>query len=24
LTPKWVEAVFLKAHIFAHAPPALG
>jgi hypothetical protein len=24
LTPKWVESVFLKAHIFAHAPPALG
>jgi hypothetical protein len=24
LTPKWVESLFLKAHIFAHAPPALG
>ena len=24
LTPQWVESLFLKAHIFAHAPPALG
>jgi hypothetical protein len=23
LTPKWVESLFLKAHVFAHAPPAL-
>jgi hypothetical protein len=23
LTPVWVEPVFLNAHIFAHAPPAL-
>jgi hypothetical protein len=22
LTPKWVQSLFLKAHIFAHAPPA--
>jgi hypothetical protein len=24
LTPCWVESLFLKAHIFAHAPPSLG
>jgi hypothetical protein len=24
LPPKWVESLFLKAHIFAHAPPAIG
>jgi hypothetical protein len=24
LTPQWVESLFLKAHIFAHAPPARG
>jgi hypothetical protein len=24
LTPKWVDSLFLKAHIFAHAPPARG
>jgi|ERR1700730_13553371 len=23
LTPQWVESVFLVAHIFEHAPPAL-
>lgn len=23
LTPEWVESLFLKAHIFAHAPPVL-
>jgi hypothetical protein len=23
LTPAWVKPLFLKAHIFAHAPPAL-
>jgi len=23
LTPKWVEPLFLGAHVFAHAPPAL-
>jgi hypothetical protein len=24
LTPQWVESLFLKAHIFAHAPPVRG
>jgi hypothetical protein len=24
LTPKWVRPLFLSAHIFAHAPPAVG
>jgi hypothetical protein len=24
LNPAWVQPLFLKAHIFAHAPPALG
>jgi hypothetical protein len=24
LTTRWVESLFLKAHIFANAPPALG
>jgi hypothetical protein len=24
LMPKWIESLFLQAHIFAHAPPALG
>jgi hypothetical protein len=24
LTPQWVESLFLKAHIFANAPPARG
>jgi hypothetical protein len=23
LTPRWVESLFLKAHLFAHAPPEL-
>ena len=23
LTPRWVESLFLKAHLFAHAPPVL-
>jgi hypothetical protein len=24
LNPTWVRPIFLRAHIFAHAPPALG
>jgi len=24
LNPVWVQPLFLKAHVFAHAPPALG
>jgi hypothetical protein len=24
LSPVWVQPLFLKAHVFAHAPPALG